>query len=113
MEDLSKIILTTQDGNANGAGTQRTASNHGFNNTGRNWRKLITPSHDSLDKFKHLKQPEYSGNAYGSRTTTQQPAGATTNSHNTSMDTSNLSMSVKHFTPSQEVPQQLKMTQRH
>ncbi len=32
----------------------------GFNNTGQNWRKLITPAHDSFKKLQNQK-PEYSG----------------------------------------------------
>ena len=39
------------------------------------------------------------------------PIGATTNSQNTSMDTGNLSMSVKEFTPSYDI-KQLKRTIR-
>ncbi len=42
----------------------------GFNNTGKNWRKLITPAHDSFKKMQHM-QPEYSGpGAEGSGLTT-------------------------------------------
>eukprot|EP00347_Sterkiella_histriomuscorum_P006970 403350747 len=113
--DFNKIILTTQDIAGDGEGTQRTAHNGTagkFNHTGRNWRNLITPAQDSLNKFQK-QQPEHSSYNPGSRVTTQndKPNGATTNSHNTSMDTSNLSLSVKQFTPSQDI-QQLKMTLR-
>ncbi|CDW73682.1 UNKNOWN [Stylonychia lemnae] len=96
--------------NSNDGGTQRTAQNTQFNNTGRNWRKLITPAQDSLNKFQQQQQ-DYSGYNPGSRVNTQNDKqnGATTNSQNTSMDTSNLSLSVKQFTPSQDV-KQLKMT---
>ena len=32
----------------------------GFDNTGKNWRKLITPAHDSFKKLQDSR-PEYSG----------------------------------------------------
>lgn len=49
----------------------------------------------------------------GSRLTTQndQQIGATTNSHNTSIDTGNMSLCVKEFTPSMDI-KQLKRTMR-
>jgi hypothetical protein len=66
----------------------------------------VTPAHDS---FKKLQQMHYNA---GSRVTTQndRPIGATTNSHNTSMDTGNYS-SVKEFSPANDI-KQLKMTMK-
>ena len=80
-----------------------------FNNTGKNWRKLITPAHDSFKKLQHL-QPDYSGKYAGGEgsglTTALQDRhhpligiGATTESNNTSLDTSNNYSSVKEFNP--------------
>lgn len=41
-------------------GGQYTYRGVAFNNTGKNWRKLITPAHDSFKKLQQM-QPEYSG----------------------------------------------------
>ena len=62
--------MTTQENNSTlGGQTQRTINNQMYNNTGKNWRKLVTPIHDSLNKMQH-NQPDYSGYNPGSRMTT-------------------------------------------
>ena len=45
---MNKIILQTHDNNSVG---QQTYRGGGFNNTGKNWRKLITPAQDSFKKL--------------------------------------------------------------
>ena len=49
-------------------GGQFTYRGVAFNNTGKNWRKLITPAHDSFKKLQQM-QPEYSGPDRGTANT--------------------------------------------
>jgi hypothetical protein len=107
------MMLQSNDGNSV-AGASNSQLNGGqftsrggvaFNNTQKNWRKLVTPAHDS---FKKLNQPDYSaGDGHtntGFNTGNEKlmifggAGGVHTNSNETSMDTS-ANYSVKEFNP--------------
>jgi hypothetical protein len=95
------MMHTSNDnGSVGNHGGQYTYRGVVFNNTGKNWRKLITPAHDSFKKMQHMQGPESSGQYLGgSHVTTQldRHIGATnSNSNNTSMETYS---SVKEFNP--------------
>lgn len=80
-------------------GGQYTYRGVAFNNTGKNWRKLITPAHDSFKKLQQM-QPEYSGQDLGKGLNNQQNNQNGAISNDTSMITSSDHYSsVKEFNP--------------